>query len=139
MPARLQRSDVKALLLWAVLTAAMFAVLMLLIVQINIEPPRAAGQILVSVISFFVISVFCCSVVALVFGLPLIALTRTRMQTSLSAATVHGAILGLASVIIWMLFSFGGSMSSVFIVLLLGTVYASGEGRLAVTRGMVKT
>lgn len=120
MPMRLQSSDVKALLLWALITAAMFAVLNLLIVHINVQPPEATAQTVISVATFFVYSLISCSVVALVVGLPLIALTRTGMQTGLFASVVHGAILGLASVAIGMLLIFSESTSSILTVLLLG-------------------
>ncbi len=121
MSPRLQLADARALLLWAVITAAMFAVLNLLIVHINVEPPESVDQMLISVTTFFVYSIVYCSVIALVIGLPLIAVTRSRMQTGASAATIHGAILGLASVTVGMfLVFFSGSVWSVLIILVLG-------------------
>jgi len=121
MPTRLQLSDVRALLLWALVTAFMFATLDLLIVHINIEPPEAISQMLISVATFFVFSIIYCSVVALVLGLPLVALTRSRMQIGLSVATALGATLGSASAAVGMfLFFFSGPVSSILIILLLG-------------------
>jgi hypothetical protein len=128
MSPRLQSSDARVLLLWAVITAAMFAVLDLLIVHINIEPPEAAGQISISVISVFVIGAICCSVIALVIGLPLVASTGTGMRTGPSAAAVHGALLGSASAAAWMIVFFSGSISSVLIVLLFGAVCGACAG-----------
>ncbi len=99
----------------------MFASLDLLIVHINIEPPEAISQMLISVTTFFVLSIIYCSVVALVLGLPLVALTRSRLQSGLSAATAQGATLGLASAAVGMfLFFFNGPVSSILIILLLG-------------------
>jgi hypothetical protein len=118
---RLQLSNTRVLLLWALITAAMFAVLNLLIVHINVEPPEPFGQILLSVATFFAYNVVYCSVVALVIGLLLVALTRTRMQTGPLVATIHGAILGSASVAVGMLvFFFSGTVRSVLIILVLG-------------------
>ena len=129
MPTRLRIFDVKALLLWALVTAFMFAILDLLIVHINIEPPEAISQMLISVTTFFVFSIIYCSVVALVVGLPLIAFTRSRMQTGLSVATAQGAVLGLASTAVGVfLFFFNGPVSSILIILLLGALCGAGAG-----------
>jgi hypothetical protein len=129
MPTTLRLFDVKALLLWALVTAFMFATLDLLIVHINIEPPEAISQMLISVTTFFVFSLIYCAVVALLLGLPLVAITRSRMQTGLSVAIAQGATLGLASAAVGLfLFSFNGPVSTILITLLLGATCGACAG-----------
>jgi hypothetical protein len=118
---RLHLSDVRALLLWAVLTAFMSALLFLLIVHLNLEPPESTGQMASSVVAYFVYAIVYCSVVALALGLPLAVLTPIRMRAGWYAGVVCGAFLGLASAAVSMvLFSFNGSTSSSIEYSLLG-------------------
>lgn len=131
MSARIQLVDVRALLCWAPITAFLFTVLNLVIIQLNLEPPEPIGQMLISLAVFFVYTTVICSIVGLVLGLAFVALTRTRMQSGRSIGAVHGALLGLASVAVGTaLFSFSGPTSSILVVLLLGAMCGASAGAI---------
>ena len=98
---------------------------------LNLEPPEAIGQMLISLAVFFVYTTVICSIVGLVLGLAFVALTRTRMQSGRSIGAVHGALLGLASVAVGTaLFSFSGPTSSILVVLLLGAMCGASAGAI---------